>query len=77
MLLHIFIYDKLPFPFAPYPSLIAHLDISKENMLGYGQRQAKIKQINKIKTWRTWQGNKMLTSNIHLPSNQNLTKPRS
>lgn len=50
MLLHICNYNKLPFPSAPHPSLIADLDISKEKhaQLWAEIQQAK-KQINKTK----------------------------
>lgn len=76
MLLHICNSNKVPFPSAPHPSLIAHLDISKEK---HAQLSAEIKarrKQTKKTTWQTWQENKMLTSNIHLPSNWNLTKPQ-
>lgn len=40
MLLHICNSNKVPFPSAPHPSLIAHLDISKEK---HAQLSAEIK----------------------------------
>lgn len=56
-------YDTPPTP-TPVPD--SHLDISKEKL---AQLRAEIQQAK-----QTWQGNKMLTSNILLPSNQVKTK---